>query len=780
MSIKVTTEDAKKQVTQLQKEIESLQKKINAKQTQLNITNGALDGIRNDTRQGVIKDMPDAGAKRIGQQTELRLVNNSNYMELVKQSDKLNNEIMRYNSLLDSAKSKVNELGGETSKTASVQNKSNNFASLLKGKISQVSGITKGLKGSFNQIPKITQKITNNIKGMGKGLKQGVGHILKYATALFSLRSIYSTLSSSANSWLSSQNSQAQQLSANIEYMKYAMGSVFAPVIEYITNLVYQLMKAIQSVVYAFSGINIFAKATASSMKNTSKSAKDTNKSLSSVHSEINNVSENNNSRGDGNVNPSMDLSKVDGQMNGFAQKLYDFFKPLKDSWDSYGTGLVEQVKSTAGQVGGLISSVWGSFENIITNGTVYSILENILAIIGNIAEAFSNAWNYNGNGDAIIQNLANAFNNLLTAINNVIQSPAFQEWLNWCSDKFREISEKIASINWQPLIEALSNIGKTVGTIALDGLSWLVDIFKWLVENPEVIVTLLGIVAAIKAWSIAQGILNAVMNANPITLIITLIGLLALAIVEIVKNWEQVGEFFSNLWQGICDIFSNIGQWFSDRFSEAVEGIKNVFSNIGNFFSGVWHGICNVFGNVTGWFRDKFSQAWQAVKNVFSKGGQVFDGIKDGILNGLKTVINAIIKGINKVIAIPFNGLNTALKKIRDVSIFDFKPFSWISTLSVPQIPQLAKGGVLYDESIVKVAEYSGARNNPEIVTPQNIMYDTMLRALSDSNLESNNDRPLNVTINVGNTKIGQILLDNLRDMKRQTGKDIEALVGG
>ena len=73
----------------------------------------------------------------------------------------------------------------------------------------------------------------------------------------------------------------------------------------------------------------------------------------------------------------------------------------MKESWDNYGTGLIEQVKASAGQVGGLIASVWGSFENIITNGTVYSILENILSIIGNIADAFKNAWNHNGNGDA-------------------------------------------------------------------------------------------------------------------------------------------------------------------------------------------------------------------------------------------------------------------------------------------------------------------------------------------------------------------------------------------
>ena len=193
----------------------------------------------------------------------------------------------------------------------------------------------------------------------------------------------------------------------------------------------------------------------------------------------------------------------------------------------------------------------------------------------------------------------------------------------------------------------------------------------------------------------------------------------------------------------------------------------------------GAWNGITSIFGNIPNWFRDKFSQAWQAVKNVFSTGGQIFDGIKDGILNGLKAVINAIIMGINKVISTPFNGLNSALRKIRDVNIMGLTPFSWISTIQVPQIPRLAKGNVAYDETLAIFGEYSGASNNPEITTPQNIMRDTFEDVLSNYGGNSN-DRPIYLTVNVGNKKLGQILLDDLREKTRRTGKDIEALVGG
>ncbi len=907
IAIKVNNKDAQKQISQVQKQIESLQEKINARQMKLKVITPRLDEITSKTTKAVTPNGVSPNNPAIQKTINNSLFQNKEYSSLIAQEEKMTQEITMYTQQLNEAKNKMTELKQETNQTAITQNKLSSFFIALKPVFHNITSQCQKISKSFlnlinplNYIKKIARNISNKIKGMGTGMKQNLGHILKYASALFSLRGIYSILSSCAQSWLSSQNAGAKQLSTNIDYLKNSLGSVLAPAIQWITNLIYQLMKAIQSVVYALFKVNIFANASAKSygaMAGNAKKAKEETKQLAGIHDELNNVSSNDNSdsgsANGGTVAPSFDLSSIDSQLSPLAQKLYDFFKPLKESWDNYGSRLIEQVRTTAGQVAGLIVSVWGSFENIITNGTVYTSLELILAIIGNIAEAFSNAWNYNNNGDAIVQNLANAFNNLLGAINNVVQSEGFQSWLNWCSDKFREISEKIASINWQPLLDALMKIGTTVGSIALEILSGLIDIFKWLVENPDIAVILIAIAGAItlvvKAISTISTISTIIKSVSElaevlkttVSTIISTIGGVALVVVGVVasissfismlsegfswikeiimlvgiaiaavgavilgvpaavagvvaavvavvatlvviikEHWEEIKEFFANLWQGICDIFSNVGQWFSDRFTEAynfivgifqgigqwfsdrwndicnifsgvgqwfsdrfneaVEGIKNIFNNIGAFFSGVWQGICNIFGNVSGWFKDKFSQAWEAVKNVFSKGGAIFSGIKDGILNGLKTVINAIINGINKVIAIPFNGINTALRSIKSVNILGLQPFSWINTIGVPQIPTLAKGGVLYDDTIVRAGEYSGASTNPEIVTPQNIMYDTMKKALSESDIGNNNDRPIYLTVNVSNKKLGQILLEDLRNMKRQTGNGLEALVGG
>lgn len=293
-----------------------------------------------------------------------------------------------------------------------------------------------------------------------------------------------------------------------------------------------------------------------------------------------------------------------------------------------------------------------------------------------------------------------------------------------------------------------------------------------------EAIAVAIGvIVGVIEAFNIAQAIANALLLANPIGLIITsiiaLIAIITVAITywdEIVagfqwfidrvvegceiigkyfsdlwdsickifsgigdwfkekfekawKNiqnaWSGVKEFFKGIWKGICSIFSNIGIWFKNKFNNAWNGIKNAWSGVGKFFEGMWKGIKNTFSNVTNWFKDTFSKAWSAVKNVFSSGGKIFDGIKDGILNAFKVVVNGIIDGLNWVIAQPFNGINTALSSIKGVDIMGYKPFDWIQTISVPQIPKLAKGGLVTAPTLALVGDNKNAYSDPEVVAP-------------------------------------------------------------
>lgn len=171
----------------------------------------------------------------------------------------------------------------------------------------------------------------------------------------------------------------------------------------------------------------------------------------------------------------------------------------------------------------------------------------------------------------------------------------------------------------------------------------------------------------------------------------------------------QPVSDFFTGLWNGITEsartawefikgAWEVVSGWFNDTI---ITPISNYFTNMWNKLTegakSAWNGIKAVFSVVSNWFKDVFSKAWQNVKNVFSTGGKIFSGIKEGIEKAFKSVVNAIIKGINKVIAIPFNAINGILEKIRNVSILGITPFSGlISRFNVPQIPLLAKGGIV------------------------------------------------------------------------------------
>ena len=134
--------------------------------------------------------------------------------------------------------------------------------------------------------------------------------------------------------------------------------------------------------------------------------------------------------------------------------------------------------------------------------------------------------------------------------------------------------------------------------------------------------------------------------------------------------GWAQmVGKYAAMGWNKLVEIWFGIGDWFNER----------------------WHDIQNVFSAIPNWFGNVFSEAWKRVVDAFSPMGDNFIAIGNNILTGLKSMVNFLIKGINDVIAVPFNGLNAAFDTVRKAPMF-----SWLPSVTVPQIPTLAKGGVL------------------------------------------------------------------------------------
>ena len=831
LSIKVNNQDAQKQITQIQKQIDSLQEKINARQMKLNIINPQIDKIVDETRKSVTPEGINPNDKAMDTTVNNALESNKGFTSLNSQAQKLYTEIEIYNKQLSEAKNKMSQLKQEINQTATTQNKLGSFFSVFKQKTEQVKNNMSNMKNSFKSLPKVTQNIYNNIKGMGAGLKSGLGNVLKYATALFSLRSIYSALSGSANAWLSSQNAQAKQLSANIEYMKYAMGSVFAPVIQYVTNLVYSLMKAVQSLVYAFSGVNIFAKATASSMKNASGSAKQTSKSLSSVHSEINNVSDNKNSNTSG--TPNIDLSEVDKTPN----KIIDVIR--NGNWNEIGKMLGEKLNNAMSKI------PWNKIQNTS---------RNIASGIAKTLNGFIGTTNWNQVGNTFAQGLNTAIYFAYTFVTTF-------DWKQFGQSIVDGINGFLDNFDWQ-------TCGKTIG----DFTKGLLDVIVVFIEQydfqkfPNKIAECLGnidwsgvakrIFEILGAAIIKVSVIGAIINVG------TVISNICNSAVEYFRGKieECGGNVILGILKGIGDAIAGIGQWIYDNvFKPFIDGFKNAFGihspstvmeeqgrfiieGLKNGLLGIWDKVKQPFidlknnitkmfteikNNVSNWgnnVKTKVSECWiNASNTVREKVTTLRNNISTGLNNAKTTVVNwgsnvkntftnlgrnastwgkdlatNMATGIKNNIHKVTNAVTSVANKIKSFLHFtepDEGPLSNFHTY-MPDMIDLMVSGIKSNTNKIKneMKNLAGTMSytiNTEAVTgipltnptikPVNVEANNMLDALSDIVYKENeNNKPIYLTVNVGNAKLGQILLDNLRDMKRQSGKDIEALVGG
>ena len=315
---------------------------------------------------------------------------------------------------------------------------------------------------------------------------------------------------------------------------------------------------------------------------------------------------------------------------------------------------------------------------------------------------------------DLDIGKLANDFISLVKSVTGLASS---------LTDVLVPAFEKLYDIGLKPVVEW---IGEKLHD-AFKTLSGIIDDFaKFVEDNAEGFKAwgeILGVVAK-AIWSIIEPMADAAWNTfkGLVLAIYEVFKLLLKILLEVGKALVKVVKDPKQAWD---DFKSYVGSFFDNmknKAGSAVSGIKEAFKGIPE------------------WFRTTFTKAWTNVKNVFSKGGKVFTGIKDGILSGLKAVINALIRGINRVVAIPFNGLNAALNKLKNVKILGRKPFSkLIGNISVPQIPMLAKGGVITSPTIAMMGEYAGAKTNPEIVTPQSILRET---------ISSSNDELINALL--------------------------------
>lgn len=97
------------------------------------------------------------------------------------------------------------------------------------------------------------------------------------------------------------------------------------------------------------------------------------------------------------------------------------------------------------------------------------------------------------------------------------------------------------------------------------------------------------AITVATKAWTAAQWLLNIAMNANPIGVVATVIGVLAGAVIYCWNKFAGFRAFLLTAWDTIKGFGNIIKTYLIDRFNELLGGIGKIGEALKYLFKGEW-----------------------------------------------------------------------------------------------------------------------------------------------------------------------------------------------
>lgn len=159
-----------------------------------------------------------------------------------------------------------------------------NYGEIVKTE-AQLERITNQYNKLINQQGQLSKSTTTASVNITKGLDKMTTKIKRFGLSLLGIRSIWALVSRASSAYLAQDTEMANKLQA----AWVGLGSILAPIINFIATLMLKLVSVVNMVVKALTGVDLIAKATAKSMKGAAGSAKSLNKALAGFD-ELNNL----------------------------------------------------------------------------------------------------------------------------------------------------------------------------------------------------------------------------------------------------------------------------------------------------------------------------------------------------------------------------------------------------------------------------------------------------------------------------------------------------------
>lgn len=236
-------------------------------------------------------------------------------------------------------------------------------------------------------------------------------------------------------------------------------------------------------------------------------------------------------------------------------------------------------------------------------------ISETLNGIYGETATKYKEV-----NKDVIAANDAqNKYNQAMADIGEKAQ-PIVTEFKTAMVTVLQTILEKFQEVDIAGLVGKITDAIQWMVTNVLPPLmsavSWILDNLNWLAPLLGSVIGLIGgITAGIKIYNsvvqiakTVQMAWNLAMNANPIGIVITAIGLLVAAFVTLWNKCEGFRNFWKGMWEGIKTAAKTAADFIGGIFSTIMNTVKGVINGVISVINGAIGAINKISVTVPDW----------------------------------------------------------------------------------------------------------------------------------------------------------------------------------
>lgn len=255
----------------------------------------------------------------------------------------------------------------------------------------------------------------------------------------------------------------------------------------------------------------------------------------------------------------------------------------------------------------------------------------------------------------------------------------------------------------------------------------------------------------------------------------------------------EAIFKVLESLWINILEPIAN---FLIDIFGEALQGVIEIWEAwkpvIDLIFDGIkwlWDNMLKPFVNfVAGSLIKSFEQLGPAVRETLGIVKNMFGGLIDFVVGvftgdwsraweGVKRIFGSIFEGIEKLAKRPINGIinivNTLIRGLNKIHLPDWVPVIGGKGINIPEIPKLAKGGIVDSATLAVVGEAGKEavmplENNTGWITQ---LADKIASRMPQSS--TNNDKPITLKFdfNVGTLKFAKTICTSLNKLGESNG---------